>query len=383
MKEKMPGKVKFKFYEYPLYWLVTLILFVLAVPIVVGKFIAWLIRSTGAPLKSAGNFIGFVIVLLIIAGGFVTYKIFIPYNIGGEVKSITVKKNDTFLDVFKDLKNNDILKDARVFRLMSVATGLDKSIAPGRYDFSGQVSLYSIMNKLKRQDISTLFMTIPEGLTVWETASIVSKYLEIDSAAFVALAFDTAHTRDKYNLDGLEGHLFPETYRLSYETGLDEIIDIMIDEFNRQTSGLFDTDLPNGLSGKDIVTLASIIEAEAHDGSELTLISSVYHNRLKKRMRLQADPTVIYAIGGLDRPLWYRDLEYDSPYNTYKYGGLPPGPINSPGLAAIEAAANPDSSNYLYFVADGTGRHIFSETLREHNRAKNRIKKEQKNTKSG
>jgi len=121
--------------------------------------------------------------------------------------------------------------------------------------------------------------------------------------------------------------------------------------------------------------LASIIEAEARDGSELGKISSVYNNRLSKKMRLQADPTVIYALGGLDRPLWFRDLEYDSPYNTYKYRGLPPGPINSPGLAAIKAALNPETTDFLYFVADGTGKHIFSKTLREHNRARSRIKK--------
>ncbi|HHI02340.1 MAG TPA: endolytic transglycosylase MltG, partial [candidate division Zixibacteria bacterium] len=218
-------------------------------------------------------------------------------------------------------------------------------------------------------------VTIPEGLTVWEIAVIISNNTDIDSASFHNRACDTAYTMENYNLEGLEGFLFPETYRFWYQIELDEIIEIMVDEYRRQTERLNFDDAPNNLSEKEIVILASIIEAEARDGSELGKISSVYNNRLSKKMRLQADPTVIYALGGLDRPLWFRDLEYDSPYNTYKYRGLPPGPINSPGLAAIKAALNPETTDFLYFVADGTGKHIFSKTLREHNRARSRIKK--------
>jgi len=129
-----------------------------------------------------------------------------------------------------------------------------------------------------------------------------------------------------------------------------------------------------GFSLHELLTFASLIEAETSVGGERGLISSVYHNRLRKGMLLQCDPTVIYALGGLDRPLLYKDLEIDSPYNTYKFSGLPPGPICSPGAASIMAALYPEESRYLYFVADGNGRHIFSETLSQHNVARRTVK---------
>lgn len=123
--------------------------------------------------------------------------------------------------------------------------------------------------------------------------------------------------------------------------------------------------------------MASLIESEAMLDSERPIISAVYHSRLKIRMRLQCDPTVIYALGGINRRLYYKDLEIDSPYNTYKYYGLPPGPICSPGKASLEAAVNPASVDYLYFVAKGDGSHVFSRTNDEHVNAKNRIKRSQ------
>ncbi|MCP4706015.1 MAG: endolytic transglycosylase MltG, partial [candidate division Zixibacteria bacterium] len=262
-----------------------------------------------------------------------------------------------------------------LFRMMAVVTGLDKTVSPGRYDFSGRISLKSIAEKLRKKEIATFMVTIPEGLPIWETAAVLAKQTDYDSATFYNRITDLTYSKNNFELEGLEGFLFPETYRFWYQIELDEIIEIMVDEYNRQTKDVDFDSGPNNLSEKDIVVLASIIEAEAQDGSELRTISSVYNNRLTKRMRLQADPTVIYAKGGMTRPLWTRDLEYDSPYNTYRNYGLPPGPINSPGLAAIKAALNPETTDFLYFVADGTGRHIFSKTLREHNRARNRIKK--------
>ena len=366
---------KFKFYEYVLYWIVTIIILILAIPIIIVKFIIYLIKSTGAPLKSGKNFIGFILVVIIAVAIFIGYKVYVPYRIGDEIISISVDKKDSFATVLSQLTEKNILHDARLFRVMSVITGLDKTVSPGRYDFSGEVSLSSIADKFRKREIATFMVTIPEGLTVWETAAVIGSNTDINSAGFINRAYDTAYTMEKYNLDGLEGFLFPETYRFWYQIELDEIIEIMIDEYRHRTEELDFDAAPNNLSEKEIVILASIIEAEARDGAELGKISSVYNNRLSKKIRLQADPTVIYAKGGMTRPLWSRDLEYDSPYNTYKNYGLPPGPINSPGLAAIKAAMNPDTTDFLYFVADGTGKHIFSKTLREHNRARNKIKK--------
>ncbi len=374
-RQRVENKPKIRLYEYPLYAVVTIVLMILAVPILIGKFILFLTRSAASPMKSAKNFTGFILVLIIVAGGFIGYKIYIPHNIGKEPVSITVSKSDSFAYVLDQLAEKNILRDARLFRTMSVLTGLDKIISQGRYDFSGFVSLKSIYDKFRKKEVATFMVTIPEGQTIWKTASIIAGATGLDSLSFVDCAFDTSFTKKEYNLEGLEGYLFPETYQFWYEIGIDEIIDIMVTEYFHQVENIQFSDTPNNLSQKEIMILASIIEAEAQDGSELGLISSVYHNRLTQKMLLQADPTVIYALGALDRPLWYSDLEYDSPYNTYKYSGLPPGPINSPGLAAINAALHPEKSSFLYFVADGLGKHIFSETLEEHNRAKSQIKR--------
>ncbi len=373
----MSDSAKFKVYEYILYWIVTIIILILAIPIIIIKFIRFLVKATGAPLKSAKYFIGFILVVIIAVTILIAYKVYVPYNIGDNTISITVDKKDSFASVMSQLIEKEILHDVRLFRQLAIITGLDKTVSPGRYDFSGMISLSSIAEKFRKRDISTFMVTIPEGLTIWETAAVIGNNanIDFDSAAFYNRACDTNYTIEQYNLERLEGFIFPETYRFWYQIELDEAIEILVDMYHHQTDDINFDSAPNNLSEKEIVILASIIEAEAQDSSELGKISSVYNNRLTIRMRLQADPTVIYAKGGMTRPLWTRDLEYDSPYNTYKNYGLPPGPINSPGLAAIKAALNPETTDYLYFVADGTGRHYFSKTLLEHNRARNRIKK--------
>jgi len=368
-------QIKTKAYEYIIYWLVTFFILILAIPVAIMSVLKYLLKILALPLKSWRHFLAFMLILLLAIVSYVVYHLFIPYDIGVQVKNIMVAENDNFPIVLKKLVDNGLVEDKQLFKLLAVAGGIDKSIIPGRYDFSGRVSLYGIYRKFKRQEIATLLITIPEGLTVNKIAGLFQKNLDLDSAAFVNLAFDTSYTRAHYGLDDLEGYLFPETYRFQYGVKIEQVFDIMLDEFNRRTKPVFDASPENSLSKEQTIILASIIEAEARFDDEKSTIASVYHNRLDDKMRLQADPTVIYALGGLDRPLYYKDLEYDSPYNTYRYHGLPPGPINSPGLASIVAALIPDTSEYYYFVADGSGRHIFSRTLREHNRAKNQIKK--------
>jgi UPF0755 protein len=375
MSKEKPSKVRIGFHEYIIYWLVTAVLLVLAVPVVMIKFVSYLITCLGAPFKTVKNFIGFLIIIFIVAGGALALEIFLPYDIGPERRSVMVEENDSFADALTGLSDSGVLKGKYLFKFMAVASGVDKSLTPGRYDFLGKVSLYKILRKFKRHDIATALVTIPEGTTAFKTAGIIARGLEMDSTAVLRIIFDTSFTRGKYSVDGLEGYLFPETYRFPYGIKIDEILDVLVTEHERRTNGIYDSLPEKYHSPKQLLILASIIEAEAFFNDEMPVISSVYHNRLRRRMRLQADPTVIYAMRGLDRPLNYRDLRYNSPYNTYKYEGLPPGPINSPGIDAIKAAIHPAETDYLYFVADGTGRHVFSRTLREHNRAKNAVKK--------
>ncbi len=371
-------EAKFGPYEYIKYWAVTVFVFLLAVPVVIFKTIGFLVKATGAPLKSIKNIVGFVIVIIIAAAVLLWYKIYVPCNIGDQTISIMVQPEDSFSKVLSNLKETGVIKDDYLFRRLAILTGLDRDLTPGRYDFSGNVSLRGVLRKFTSRDIATVKITIPEGLTARQIAGYFGRAGLVDSSDFAALAYDSAYALSKYHLPGFEGYLFPETYRFWYGMSAEMILDDLIKQFRNLAGRVLDDLAPDNLPSDKIVILASIIEAEAQYADEMPIISSVYRNRLKRGMLLQADPTVIYAIGRLDRPLWYKDLEYDSPYNTYKYKGLPPGPINNPGLDAIKAATFPAKTDYLYFVADGTGRHVFSRTLREHNRAKQDYKKKLK-----
>lgn len=175
--------------------------------------------------------------------------------------------------------------------------------------------------------------------------------------------------------DRLEGYLFPETYTVPWGADAGTAVDAMIAQFEEVWSRV-SRGYSGSLSRHEAVTLASLVEAEAKDGRERGKIASVFHNRLRRKMRMQCDPTVIYAMGGLDRPLLRKDWQYESPYNTYLVAGLPPGPICSPGEAALRAALYPESTDLLYFVARGDGTHVFSRTLADHERAIAQIKQD-------
>jgi UPF0755 protein len=173
----------------------------------------------------------------------------------------------------------------------------------------------------------------------------------------------------------LEGFLFPDTYILLKTYTEEDIIQILVNQFNYNINLIKKTSPTVNLNIREISTLASIIQGEAMFDDEMATISSVYNNRLKKRMLLQADPTIQYILPGKPRRLYNKHLKIDSPYNTYIYRGLPPGPINNPGFSALYAAVHPKKTNFLYFVADGKGRHIFTKTNEEHNQAKLVLKK--------
>jgi len=375
MSEKKTDKLKFHFFEYALYWLVTGAIALLAIPVLIFKFFAYLISSASAPFKSTKNFIGLSILLLLISVGYISYMVFVPIELGVEVRSVMVDENDQFRVIAKRFHQSGIITSEYLFRAVAILKRVDKNILPGRYDFTGKVSILDVLWKIKKHDIATLLLTIPEGATIFKIGSIMAGNLGMDSSAFVNRVADTSFALNKYNLPGLEGYLFPETYLFWLGIKMDGIIDMLVGEFYRKTAGILDSCPTNHLSPKEVLVLASIIEAEALHEDEMPSISSVYHNRLRISMMLQADPTVNYALGGIFRPLKYDDLKLISPYNTYGQTGLPPGPINSPGLAAIKAALNPAKTDFLYFVADGLGRHIFSKTLEEHNRAKFNIRR--------
>ncbi|MFH1144555.1 MAG: endolytic transglycosylase MltG [Candidatus Eisenbacteria bacterium] len=257
-------------------------------------------------------------------------------------------------------------------------TGLDRRIRPGTYELSASQSPLAILKTLVAGDVVLRRVTIPEGFTTEAILTRLSSELGVAIEQLRAAAADTAWIRSLgLAAPGLEGYLFPETFLFDPQTTAREALAEMVavgearfDEGRRLRASEL------GLSRHEILTLASIIELEAADEVERRRVSAVYRNRLLRGLLLQADPTAAYAAGRIGQRLSLEDLAIDSPYNTYLYPGLPPGPICSPGLASIDAALWPlEGCDDLYFVSRGDGTHAFSRTLEEHNQARGGLEK--------
>lgn len=311
--------------------------------------------------------------LLVIAVSYFGVQYIYAVDLGTKEVTIIIESGDSFHDVGEKLLAEGVVSSRLMLFLPAKWRGIDKKLVPGRYDFTGTNSCRSVLDRLEAGDFLVVKVTVFEGATIWKVASILQSELELDSATVVALNSDSAFL-EEVSLPYLEGYLFPETYFFPWGTGSKTILKDMVAMYRKQTEGIWPSEIPNQLTRREAIVLASIVEAEAFFNDEMPRIASVYHNRLRKSWRLDADPTVIYGLGGLDRPLNKGDLRKNTPYNTYRRKGLPPTPINSPGLAAIKAALQPDSTDYFFFVADGTGYHRFSKTNTEHNRARYEIR---------
>ena len=309
---------------------------------------------------------------LILLVGVLSY--YYPVNLGNKVVTIVINKGDNFRTVSKKLVADGVVSSQFLLKVSAVTHGLDRTLIPGRYDFTGRNSCNSVLKKLRKGDFVRIKITIPEGSTIWQTAKILADSMQLDADYIITLNKDTS-LLNALDLPCLEGYLFPETYYLPWGCNAEEVVRLIVGQYYSMTDTIWHDTIAGNLSKHEIIALASIIEAETNHGEERQLVSSVYHNRLKRNMKLDADPTVIYGLGGLDRPLYKKDLKKDTPYNTYKIKGLPPTPINSPGMEAILAALNPADSEFLYFVADNSGRHLFSRTNTEHNRVRDQIKR--------
>ena len=303
------------------------------------------------------------------------------YKDGGDLDAprleIKVAPGMTFSQVQADLVEKGIVTNPELFRWAAYLTRREDDIQTGRYLFRYGESISCILRKLTLGEVEYTRVAVPEGLYMTEVASLLQKKAVVDSAAFMETATDSQFVTDLGILEpSLEGYLFPDTYLFNWPISSEEVARRMVYRFREIFDMFVAQDADSiGMHSTHVVTLASIIQAEAVYDSEMPRISAVYRNRLRSRMRLEADPTVAYALGGVRRRLWLKDLKVKSPYNTYRNKGLPPGAICNPGRAALEAAVNPLSgSNEYYFVADGTGRHHFSKTYDEHLQAKHRIR---------
>ena len=259
--------------------------------------------------------------------------------------------------------------DIFAFKLAMKMSFKENKIYTGRYNLKELEvsSIGDLINSITSNTGTKITLTFIEGWGIEHYASKLQNEIGIDSSKFVQLCNSDYISRFGIKAPSCEGYLYPDTYDFLTSYNEKQIFDRMVNQFlNKYNNFIKNGAEARNMSMNETVALASIIQGEAAKRSEMNIISSVYHNRLTKGMRLEADPTVQYVIPGENRRLTFKDLEVDRPYNTYKNKGLPPGPISNPGLSALMAAINPEKTNYLYFVADTKGGHMFGKTLTEH-----------------
>ncbi|MDP3720628.1 MAG: endolytic transglycosylase MltG [Acidobacteriota bacterium] len=266
-----------------------------------------------------------------------------------------------------------VVRDALTFRVAVLLSGRARELKAGEYRFEAPMTALAVVDKIARGDVYKRLLTFREGLTIAEMAAVFEQRGFGTAADFAKAAQNASliHDLDPAASD-LEGYLFPETYALPRHTPATEVVAQMVAGFKKA----FDEDLravaaADGLTVRQVVTLASLVEKETGSGDERPLVAAVYRNRMRIRMGMQADPTVIYALqkaGQYDGNLTRANLQFDSPYNTYRYAGLPPGPIAAAGRASLEATVKPAAVDYLYFVSRNDGTHVFASNLADHNR---------------
>jgi len=284
----------------------------------------------------------------------------------------------TLESAIDSLQAKDVLASPSTFRLVATLTGWGEQIKAGHYRIASRTSNYRLLDTLRRGLQDPIRVTIPPGSRPDVVTTIVGKRLKMDADAFRTALRDTSLAQELGTTTGrLFGYMLPETYEFYWQVTPETVVRRIKTSFDR----FYERELAAGaarfgLTKREVVTLASIVEWEALMDEEKPKIAGVYLNRLDENWRLQADPTIQYVLlkttGERTRRVLYRHLEIDHPYNTYRNRGLPPGPITNPSLSSLRAVANPEEHEFFYFAADGTGGHTFSRTLREHNRAAER-----------
>ena len=291
-----------------------------------------------------------------------------PY---GASTRVIIPRGASFADAADSLSRANLVGWRKMFRLYARVTGGDRNIKPGTYLLRHGTPWKDIISALHGGHGLVNTITIPEGYTIFQITPLLAKTLKVPPESVQAAVRDTALlARLDVPNPTLEGYLFPDTYAFPLGTTASQAVREMVYDFERRWKPDWDAKASDlKINRNDLVTMASIVEREARVPEERPVIAAVYYNRLRKGMLLQADPTVQYALGHHVGRVLYRDLAVASPYNTYIHKGLPPGPVASPGVASLAAAANPANVPYLYFVASPDGHHEFRMTLQEHTSA--------------
>jgi UPF0755 protein len=319
------------------------------------------------------------IVLILLAGagaaGYVMHgRLETPFRgYQGDAALVTIPSGASTRAIGDRLVEAGVVQDTVVYRVALWLSGDARRLQAGEYRFDRPMPVADVIGKIARGEVDLVPITFPEGRTIREMAAIYEGRGLGTAAAFIAATKDPSlvHTIDPDARD-LEGYTFPDTYAVSRSTDAAQLVAQMVERFTKvMTPALREAAVARGLTVRQLVTLASIVEKETGRADERPLVAAVYANRLRIGMALQCDPTLIYGlqrVGRYDGNIHKDDLQFDSPYNTYKYPGLPPGPIAAPGRASLEAAAHPADADFLYFVSRNDGSHEFARTLDEHNR---------------
>ena len=316
--------------------------------------------------KTVRTLITLFLVVVLAVGGWLAWQVYVPMSPPANT-SLLLHSGYSTRRIAAELKAAGVIRSELVFRVWHELHP-KPSLKAGEYRFERAATLPQVYERIARGDIYFHVVTIPEGYTMFDIAKVMEEAGLGSAADFLRVA----ETQTQLISDlapeatSLEGYLFPNTYQFTRTESLEEMAAAMVHQFRAvaQEIGL-NTDIPR------VVTMASIVEKETAAPEERPLVASVYYNRLAQNMALDADPSVIYAelqTGTYQGSLHHADMAVNSPYNTYRFPGLPPGPIGNPGRSSLEAALHPDNSKFLYFVSDGNGHHRFARSLEEHNR---------------
>ena len=307
----------------------------------------------------------------------VVLVLFWPQPNPSYVSKVSVITGSTLGEISKQLYEKKIISNEQMFRWAVQVMGKEKEIPVGTFQLVDTQSNYDIIKQLVYGSPELIKVRLLEGWSVKKIAAHLNKVMGFEADEILDISKDY-HFLKKHNIKAstIEGYLFPDTYLFFNGDTPTSVLDNVVSEYKNFWRDAFrDRARELNMTEHEVVTLASIIEGEAIYDKERPTISGVYHNRLNRGMRLQADPTIQYIIEDGPRRLLNRDLKIDSPYNTYKYEGLPPGPINSPGEQSLIAALYPEENEYLFFVARGDGYHTFTTNEKDHNKAKKQLQK--------
>ena len=317
-------------------------------------------------------FLSALILFLLVgfSGAWFAHVLLTPKKEMGKDQLFIVREGSTLKEVAASLERDGLVNARFPMIIWGKLHGYDRKIKAGEYRLNANMSPMEILERLRNGNILTYSVTIPEGFTVKQIADLLQEKGLCDKEAFLSSIHDAPVGKDgDIPVTDLEGYLYPDTYKLARGISPISIVHVMVERFNEKTAPLREKVKGSGMTMNEIVTLASIVEKETGSAEERPVIASVFLNRLKKGMRLESDPTVIYGIENFNGNLTREDLNRPGPYNTYTERGLPAGPIANPGIDSIRAVLYPSETDFLFFVSKNDGTHHFSKTLREHNRA--------------